>query len=284
MNRLLEWQKQGLEPSTLDVIQALLRLAPDDRKTASVAAHKLTSPLGDVVRFALGGSLDESAALATTQPALWIAALRGRDPSLSLSNRMTELDGPDVWTPVSREWHAVGRPDSLPEKADWPLKIKVAVKPGFLTNAFRCERPTLQLNYDPREDEDWIARELRRLKQQMPMAEQLGEVARLSPLHNHVCSRIVQTMFNEAASLPDGLLPNDAHHLLAPLHEWLVELNEPLREATRGVLAKVTGSSKTAKLAKGLLARTSPADPAQWRQIVLASLRGRLPRARLCQL
>lgn len=47
--------------------------------------------------------------------------------------------------------------------------------------------------------------------------------------------------------------------------------------------APITGSSKTAKLAKGLLARTSPADPVQWRQIVLASLRGRLPRAMLCQ-
>ena len=115
------------------------------------------------------------------------------------------------------------------------------------------------------------------------LAEQLGEVVRVSPLHAHVCSRIVQTMFNDVASLPNGLLPNDAHHLLAPLNEWLVELNEPLREATRGVLATVTGSSKTAKLAKGLLARTSPADPVQWRQIVLASLRGRLPRAMLCQ-
>ena len=112
-------------------------------------------------------------------------------------------------------------------------------------------------------------------------------MARVSPLHKHVCSRTVQTMFGDAAALPNGVHPNDAHHLLAPLHEWLVELDEPMREAmreaTRGVLATVTGSSKTAKLAKGLLARTSPADPVQWRQIVLASLRGRLPRARLCQ-
>ena len=113
------------------------------------------------------------------------------------------------------------------------------------------------------------------------LAEQLGEVARVSPLHAHVCSRIVQTMFGDGASLPNGLLPNDAHHLLAPLHEWLVELDDPLHEATRNVLATVMGSSKTAKLAKALLARTSPANPAQRRQVALASLRGRLPRAAL---
>ena len=115
------------------------------------------------------------------------------------------------------------------------------------------------------------------------LAEQLGEVARVSPLHVHVCSRLVQTMFGEVASLPNGVLPNDVHHLLGPLHEWLVELDEPLHEATREVLARVTGSSKTAKLAKSLLSRTSPASPAQRRRVALASLRGRLPRASLCQ-
>ena len=114
------------------------------------------------------------------------------------------------------------------------------------------------------------------------LSEQLGEVVRVSPLHKHVCSRIVQTMFGEASALPNRLLPNDAHHLLAPLLEWLVELDEPLHVATRGVFATVTGSSKTAKLAKSLLARTSPANPAERRQVAIASLRGRLPRARLC--
>lgn len=414
VNRLLEWQRRDRETYNLDVVQALLRLAPDDRKAAAVAARKLKSPLGDVVRFALGGPLDEAAALATAQPALWIAALRGRDPSQFLPTHQAVLDGPDVWTPVSREWHAVRRPESLPAKADWPLKIKIAVKPGCAPKTFRSDLPTLKLNYEPRLDEEWVANEMRLLRQQLPwasleglesqmrwsdmvwgpgsaaavfriwpinpdptfvtgaisivsvldapastlrrtaefleplfapqtrfsemaqllvavsllakdsglkgyavdalialiedgrcvgdelgsvfrrllisdavkcnrLAEQLGEVVRVSPLHKHVCSRIVQTMFGEASALPNGLLPNDAHHLLAPLHEWLVELNEPLREATRAVLATVTGSSKTAKLAKGLLARTSPADPVQWRQVVLVSLRGRLPRAMLCQ-
>jgi hypothetical protein len=414
VNRLLEWQKRGLEPDTLDLIQALLRLAPDDRKAASIAARKLKSPLGDVVRVALGGPFDKSAAAVETHPAFWIAATRGRDPSQSISNSKPGWNGPDVWTPVSREWHAVRRPESLPANTDWSLKITIAVKPGFVAKAFRSELPTLKLNYEPRLDEEWVANEMRLLRKQFSkaslgglegmmrwsdmvwgpgsaaavlrvwpinpaptfvtgivsilcvldapastlrrtaefleplfapqtrfsemaqllvavsllakdsglkgyavdalialiedgrcvgdelggvfrrllisdavkcnrLAEQLGEVARVSPLHKHVCSRTVQTMFGDAAALPNGVLPNDAHHLLAPLYEWLVELDEPLHEPTRGVLATVTGSSKTAKLAKSLLARTSPADPVQWRQIVLASLRGRLPRARLCR-
>lgn len=413
VNRLLEWQKRGLEPDTLDVIQALLRLAPDDRKAASVAARKLKTHLGDVVRFALGGPLNESTIRTESHSELWIAAQRGRDPWLTISNDKPDYDGPDIWTPVSREWHAVRRPESLPAKSDWPLKIKVTVKRGFVAKAFRSELPTLKLNYEPRQDEGWVAGEMKRLRQQFPRAslegiesqlqwsdmvwgpgsaaavlgvwpinpdptfvtgtvsilcaldapastlrrttefleplfapqtrfsemaqlvlavsllakdtglkgyavdalialiedgrcvgdelggifrrllisdavkcnrlsEQLCEVVRVSPLHKHVCSRIVQTMFGEASALPNGLLPNDAHHLLAPLLEWLIELDEPLNEATRGVLATVTGSSKTAKLANSLLARSSPANSAQWRQVAIASLRGRLPRARLC--
>ncbi len=413
VNRMLEWQKRGLEPATLDLIQALLRLAPDDRKGASVAARKLKSPVGDVVRFALGGHLNESAVLAAAHPELWIAAQRGRDPSRTIPNDKLDCDGPDICTLVSREWHAVRRPESLPVKSDWPLKIKVTVKPGFVAKSFRTELPTLKLNYEPRQDEGWVAGEMKRLRQQFPgaslegiesqlhwsdmvwgpgsaaavlhvwpinpdptfvtgtvsilcaldapastlrrtteflqplfapqtrfsemaqllvavsllakdtglkgyavdslitliddgrcvgdelgiifrrlvisdavkcnrLSEQLGEVVRVSPLHKHVCSRIVQTIFSEASALPNGLLPNDAHHLLAPLLEWLVELNEPLHVATCGVLATVTGSSKTAKLAKSLLARTSSANPAQRRQVAIASLRGRLPRARLC--
>jgi hypothetical protein len=115
------------------------------------------------------------------------------------------------------------------------------------------------------------------------LAAQLGEVARVSSLHMHVSARIVQTMFADAAALPHGMLPNDAHHLLAVLLEWLVTLDEPLHAATARVLSAVTGAGKTAKLARSLVARTSPCAPEQRRQVLLASLRGRMERARHCQ-
>ncbi|MBS0205628.1 MAG: hypothetical protein JSS49_22220 [Planctomycetes bacterium] len=411
VNRLLECQRTGLEPDALDLIQALLRLAPDGRKAASALARKLKSPVADAVRFAVGGPFDDAGAAA--EPALWIAALRGRDPSLSIPKHKRGFDGPDVWGPATRQWNAVRRPDSRPEDAEWPLTIHVAIKPGFGAKKFRSDLPTLKLNYERRLDDEWVDGELRRYRQRWPkasltgierqlrwsdmawgpgtaaavlqiwpinpdptfvtgiesilcvldapastlrrtaeflqplfvpqtpfsemaqllvavslvardaglnvyatdalialiddgrcvgdelggvyrklivsdalkcnrLAAQLGVVARVSPLHAHVCSRIVQSMFNDAALLPNSLPPNDAHHLLALLLEWLVELEEPLHAATRRVLSTVTGSSKTAKLARDLVARTSPANAAHRRQVILESLRGRLRSAKVC--
>ena len=62
------------------------------------------------------------------------------------------------------------------------------------------------------------------------------------------CSQIVQTLFSEIDALPD-----DAHHLLTPLLDWLTELRQPLQEPVRAALAQVSGSNKTAKLARSLL-------------------------------
>ena len=73
-------------------------------------------------------------------------------------------------------------------------------------------------------------------------------------------------------------LPYDAHHLLTPLLDWLAELDEPLRDSARPALSSVTGSSKTAKLARSLLKRTAPANATLRRAVILESLRGRLRR------
>lgn len=85
------------------------------------------------------------------------------------------------------------------------------------------------------------------------LAESLSTVGRASVLHKFVCARLVQTLFSEIESLPD-----DAHHLLTPLLDWLTEVGKPLNVATRSVLATVNGSSKTAKLAKSLLKHEPP--------------------------
>ena len=383
VERLVAWQQTGTELETFDLVQAFIRLAPDRREEALMNSKRLVGHVRQVVRFALGAEPETTIDEARQHPALWIAAGRGRDPSMSLADLLPKIDGPDTLVPAVYDWRAIYRPEALDRHAQWHLKIKLDVTPAIGSEGYRPHMPTLKLHFsawglsgvttcigaamhrvwplnpDPTfatgavviaKELDAPASTLRRTTEFLEplfapqtcfselaqllvavsllakdsglkgyatdalialiedgrcvgdelgcvfrrllisdavkcnrLAEQLGEVARVTPLHAHVCSRIVQTMFNDVASLPNGLLPNDAHHLLAPLLEWLVELDEPLREATRGVLATVTGSSKTAKLAKGLLARTSPADPVQWRQIVLASLRGRLPRARLCQ-
>lgn len=105
------------------------------------------------------------------------------------------------------------------------------------------------------------------------LAEALQTASRASLLHKSACVRIVQTMFRK---LEGGQLPDDVHHLLAPLLEWLTELKQPLGEALVSTLTATSGSSKTAKLARSLAQRTSPADAGQQRLILLQALRGRL--------
>ena len=383
VERLVAWQQTGTELETFDLVQALIRLAPDRRDEALMTAGRLVGHIRQVVWFALGAGAEATPDEARKHPALWIAAGRGRDPSMSLADLLPKIDGPDTLVPAVYDWRAVYRPEALDRQAQWHLKIKLDVTPAIGSEGYRPHLPTLKLHFsawglsgvttcigaamhrvwpinpDPTfatgavaiaRELDAPASTLRRTAEFLEplfapqtrfsemaqllvavsllakdaglkgyaadalivliedgrcvgdelggvfrrllisdavkcnrLAEQLGEVARVSLLHVHVCSRIVQTMFGEVASLPNGVLPNDSHHLLGPLHEWLVELDEPLHEATREVLARVSGSSKTAKLAKSLLARTSPANPAQRRRVALASLRGRLPRASLCQ-
>ncbi len=62
-------------PDVFDLIQALLRLAPDFRKQALADARSLQGEGGAAVRFALGG--EERVG---RQAGLWIAAARARDP------------------------------------------------------------------------------------------------------------------------------------------------------------------------------------------------------------
>ena len=80
-------------------------------------------------------------------------------------------------------------------------------------------------------------------------AEGLVAVSRQSVLHIYVCSEILQ------AALAEQRLPQGVHHLLQCLLEWLIELKAPISVGVRETLSEVEGNSKTAKLAKKLLAR-----------------------------
>lgn len=80
------------------------------------------------------------------------------------------------------------------------------------------------------------------------LSEPLQTAARSSPLHMQACALLVQAMFSEIEAIPD-----EAHHLLTPLLDWLAELQRPLEGAFHQALTKTSGSGKTAKLAKALL-------------------------------
>lgn len=84
-------------PDRYDFIQALLRLSPDHRAEALLAATDLSGEAGSATRFALGG--DEPIGRAR---GVWIAATRARQPL----GTFPELgdSGPDAVSPAKYEW------------------------------------------------------------------------------------------------------------------------------------------------------------------------------------
>lgn len=81
--RLKELAKRKIPPPVADLIQALLRLAPDRREVALREAKTLADVSGRAVRWALGGSEGPTAKDAAQFP-LWLAAGRARNPGGAL--------------------------------------------------------------------------------------------------------------------------------------------------------------------------------------------------------
>jgi hypothetical protein len=129
-------------PDVLDLIQGLLRLAPDHRDAALADAKDLLGPVGAAVRFALGG--DESVG----RPAgLWIAAARARDPwgaFGSLTEAFGNL-GPDGAIPARRSW-------TIQENGSWRnrLQLDIQVTPTAPPeHEWLTDRPLQMLNRHP---------------------------------------------------------------------------------------------------------------------------------------
>jgi uncharacterized protein DUF6493 len=76
--RVGDLQAARREPHRLDVVQALLRAAPDYRAEALAAAGDLRDEIGDAVRYALGAAREELEIGPTA--GLWVAAARARAP------------------------------------------------------------------------------------------------------------------------------------------------------------------------------------------------------------
>jgi Family of unknown function (DUF6493) len=90
VERLLIWQHSDLELARAELIQAILRLAPEGRAEALEKAQALTGLTGEVVRYALGGNDFHP----EQKHSLWIAAFRAREPfgsNLKLSQLLPGL-------------------------------------------------------------------------------------------------------------------------------------------------------------------------------------------------
>ena len=118
---LVKRSRAGPPPSTLDLVAAILRLAPERRDAALASAAGLTGESGAVVRYALGG--DES--IGETAP-LWVAAARVRAPGVddpAVEKRHPGL-GPDAGL-AARIRLFTGTPDPR----SWTSGIKIEVEP-----------------------------------------------------------------------------------------------------------------------------------------------------------
>ncbi len=97
----------NLEPPKVDLIQSLLRLAPEGREAALEQAKSLKTPYREAVVWALGGTANFSTAKKI--PDVWLAAGRCRDPEISLvGEEWAEKlpPGPDVLQPAAYRWVA----------------------------------------------------------------------------------------------------------------------------------------------------------------------------------
>jgi hypothetical protein len=139
VRRAKEIESLGLPVGTADLIQALLRLAPDGRSVALGDAGELRGQPGRAIRWALGGDEGSTAG----EPAVWLAAGRCRNPRGQLKE-LAELDRTEddyalhppsyIWTGQAarnthRFWVRGGevpfkiRPDrSAPDAADFRMQ------------------------------------------------------------------------------------------------------------------------------------------------------------------
>jgi len=99
VKRVLEYFWLKIEPDRIDFIQALLRLAPENRAAALEAAESAKGEIGDALRYALGGA--DAPRIQT--PEYWVAAFRARDPKGTSSELLKQLPnfGPDGAEPAT---------------------------------------------------------------------------------------------------------------------------------------------------------------------------------------
>ncbi|NLH16119.1 MAG: hypothetical protein GX455_06040 [Phycisphaerae bacterium] len=110
------------------------------------------------------------------------------------------------------------------------------------------------------------------------IGDALNSISRVSPLHAYVCCGILRRWLAGQETLPD-----DAHHLLSLQLELSVQIGWTLSETEKRPLAGVSGSSKTAKLAKDLIRCEFSRPSAEHRQALIQQLEARLRRGQRWQ-
>jgi hypothetical protein len=168
------------EPDACDLIQALLRLAPDNREIALAEAGDVPGCVGRAVRWCLGsgeGPVQED----SSHTSLWLAAGRARCPTGSLDAlSVLEIaeDQPDALQPARYEWTSRARESN--SRLVWRhgyFPIEITVKPGSPHDASVRTWPTVAL-HEP--GEHW--KQIPAWQCRLPVAWRIGVAAQVWPL------------------------------------------------------------------------------------------------------
>jgi len=112
VRRLAVYEQEKRRPLRHDLLQALLRLAPDGRAEALGVARELRGAWAPALCWALGGEAGPQRK-ERAQAALWVAAGRARCPGgdlgLALEPLGLKVSWPDVLRPASYRWQATTR-------------------------------------------------------------------------------------------------------------------------------------------------------------------------------
>lgn len=180
VRRLSTLFQNGDEPDTCDLIQAILRLAPDDREMALAEAGSLPGCVGRAVRWCLGsgeGPIQDD----NSHTSLWLAAGRARCPTGSLdavSVLKVTKDQPDALQPARYAWKSCAREGDL--RFAWRhgyFPIKVTVEPGSPHDASARTWPTVALH---ERREHW--EQIPAWQCCLPVAWRIGLIAQVWPL------------------------------------------------------------------------------------------------------
>jgi hypothetical protein len=149
VQRLLELFQNAAEPDQFDLIQAILRLAPDGREQALTAAGNLPGHVGRAVRWVLGsqeGPRHED----SSHTSLWLAAGRSRRPTGALDELpMLKIgrDQPDALMPARYVWKP--RETRGTNQRRWNYNfflIEIALDPAVPSDGFVSTWPTVGLH------------------------------------------------------------------------------------------------------------------------------------------
>ncbi|MBL8823002.1 MAG: hypothetical protein JNJ77_10475 [Planctomycetia bacterium] len=125
LHRLKWYEEHGLEPDFHDMVQGLLRLAPDGRAEVLAQATPLKGRYGSAFRYALGGPLEDE-----LTGVLGMIAGRARHPFAERLDVATSVDyGPDATHAAQYTWEFIKSSDSS-STSKTVISVKVHPQPA----------------------------------------------------------------------------------------------------------------------------------------------------------